>query len=208
MDNLSHAIPVEKVRLSDDGRAVVILDQTMMPDRTETRVLTDAESLREATHHLRVRGAPAIGICAGYGMYLPAQQSKTECVPEFFAKLQEAKAYLDAARPAAVNLSWATARMVRRAEENARRPVAEIVRLLGGEARRIQAEDIEICRAISEYGLSLLHDGEGVLTHCNTGPLILGHERGMRFRVFAGETRPLLQGARPTAYKLSRGVST
>ena len=149
-------------------------------------------------------------------MYLLARRIKTESVPEFLAKLRACKDYLDAARPTAVNLSWATARMVRRAGENAEKPVPEIVRLLGEECRRIQAEDAEMCRAISEHGLTLLRDGDGVLTHCNAGPLatsrygtalgplLLGTGRGMRFRVFADETRPLLQGARLTTYELSR----
>ena len=117
-----------------------------------------------------MRGAPAIGICAGYGMYLLARRIKTESVPEFLEKLRACKDYLDAARPTAVNLSWATARMVRRAGENAGRPVPEIVRLLGEECRRIQAEDAEMCRAISEHGLTLLRDGDGAVsyTHLRT----------------------------------------
>ena len=214
MDRLVQSI--DNVRLTDAEDAVVILDQSLLPGRTEYRVLSDAESLREAIFSLRVRGAPAIGICAGYGMYLLARRIKTESVPEFLVKLRACKDYLDAARPTAVNLSWATARMVRRAGENAEKPVPEIVRLLGEECRRIQAEDAEMCRAISEHGLTLLRDGDGVLTHCNAGPLatsrygtalgplLLGTERGMRFRVFADETRPLLQGARLTTYELSR----
>lgn len=207
---------IDNVRLTDGEDAVVILDQSLLPGRTEYRVLSDIESLCEAIFSLRVRGAPAIGICAGYGMYVLARQIKTESVPEFLSALRARKARLDAARPTAVNLSWATARMVRRAGENAGRTVPEIVALLGEECRRIQAEDADMCRAISEHGLTLLHDGDGVLTHCNAGPLatsrygtalgplLLGTKRGMRFRVFADETRPLLQGARLTAYELSR----
>lgn len=213
MDRLVQSI--DNVRLTDAEDAVVILDQSLLPGRTEYRVLSDAESLREAIFSLRVRGAPAIGICAGYGMYLLARRIKTESVPEFLAKLRACKDYLDAARPTAVNLSWATARMVRRAGRTPKSRSRD-VRLLGEECRRIQAEDAEMCRAISEHGLTLLRDGDGVLTHCNAGPLatsrygtalgplLLGTERGMRFRVFADETRPLLQGARLTTYELSR----
>ena len=125
-------------------------------------------------------------------------------------QIQENKEYLNSSRPTAVNLSWALERMENVVTENRDRTVPDILALLKEECLKIHREDIGMCRAISEYGLSLLKDGDGILTHCNAGPLatsrygtgqgplFLGKERGMNFRVYADETRPLLQGARLT----------
>ena len=207
----------ENVYLSEDGSKVFIIDQTLLPNVSKVIALQTAEEIYEAIFQLRVRGAPAIGICAGYGMFVLAQQIRTEDPQEFLTQFRKYKEYLNSSRPTAVNLSWALARMEGVVTANLSRPVEEIVRLLGEEAVRIQQEDIQMCRAISEYGLSLIHDGDGILTHCNAGPLatsrygtalgplFLGKERGMNFRVFADETRPLLQGARLTSYELQKG---
>lgn len=204
------------VRLSEDGKHVVILDQSQLPNVTEYLTLETAEDIYEAIFHLRVRGAPAIGICAGYGMYCLAQTIETEDYEYFIRKLHEYGKYLNSSRPTAVNLSWAIRRMEKTAEAHSEKTVKEIVQLMGQECRAIHQEDIQMCRAISEYGLSLIKDGDGILTHCNAGPLatsqygtalgplILGKERGMEFHVFADETRPLLQGARLTSYELSK----
>jgi methylthioribose-1-phosphate isomerase len=119
-------------------------------------------------------------------------------------------------RPTAVNLSWALKRMEKLVDESAELPVPQIVEKLGEECVAIHEEDIAMCRKISEYGLSLIKEGDGILTHCNAGPLatsrygtalgpmFLGKEKGMNFRVFADETRPLLQGARLTSYELHK----
>lgn len=207
----------ENVYLSEDGSKVFIIDQTLLPNVSKVIALQTAEEIYEAIFQLRVRGAPAIGICAGYGMFVLAQQIRTEDPQEFLTQFRKYKEYLNSSRPTAVNLSWALARMEGVVTANLSRPVEEIVRLLGEEAVKIQQEDIQMCRAISEYGLSLIHDGDGILTHCNAGPLatsrygtalgplFLGKERGMNFRVFADETRPLLQGARLTSYELQKG---
>lgn len=207
----------ENVYLSEDGSKVFIIDQTLLPNVSKVIALQTAEEIYEAIFQLRVRGAPAIGICAGYGMFVLAQQIRTEDPQEFLTQFRKYKEYLNSSRPTAVNLSWALARMEGVVTANLSRPVEEIVRLLGEEAVKIQQEDIQMCRAISEYGLSLIHDGDGILTHCNAGPLatsrygtalgplFLGKERGMSFRVFADETRPLLQGARLTSYELQKG---
>ena len=207
----------ENVYLSEDGSKVFIIDQTLLPNVSKVIALQTAEEIYEAIFQLRVRGAPAIGICAGYGMFVLAQQIRTEDPQEFLTQFRKYKEYLNSSRPTAVNLSWALARMEGVVTANLSRPVEEIVRLLGEEAVKIQQEDIRMCRAISEYGLSLIHDGDGILTHCNAGPLatsrygtalgplFLGKERGMNFRVFADETRPLLQGARLTSYELQKG---
>ncbi len=207
----------ENVYLSEDGSKVFIIDQTLLPNVSKVIALQMAEEIYEAIFQLRVRGAPAIGICAGYGMFVLAQQIRTEDPQEFLTQFRKYKEYLNSSRPTAVNLSWALTRMEGVVTANLSRPVEEIVRLLGEEAVKIQQEDIQMCRAISEYGLSLIHDGDGILTHCNAGPLatsrygtalgplFLGKERGMNFRVFADETRPLLQGARLTSYELQKG---
>ena len=206
----------ENVYLSDDGKSVVIIDQTKLPNRQELLTLSTAKEMYDAIKSLAVRGAPAIGICAGYSIYCLAQQIDTKDFDEFYAQFKKDKDYLDSSRPTAVNLSWALNRMEKLVLANKDKPVAEIVELMGKEAVAIQVEDIEMCRCISEYGLSLLKDGDGVLTHCNAGPLatsrygtaigpmLLGNERGMKFKVFSDETRPLLQGARLTSYELHK----
>ena len=207
---------IENVRLSDDGTKVIILDQEKLPNAEEYLELDSAEDIYEAIFRLKVRGAPAIGICAGYGIYVLARQIDTEDFDSFYKEFKQKRNYLDSSRPTAVNLSWALNRMERVVINNREKTVDEIKGLLLAESRKIQAEDIEMCRAISEYGLSLLKDGDGILTHCNAGPLatskygtalgplLLGKERGMEFHVFADETRPLLQGARLTAYELQK----
>lgn len=207
---------IENVSLSDDGTKVIILDQEKLPNAEEYLELDNAEDIYEAIFRLKVRGAPAIGICAGYGIYVLARQIDTEDFDSFYKEFKQKRNYLDSSRPTAVNLSWALNRMERVVINNREKTVDEIKGLLLAESRKIQAEDIEMCRAISEYGLSLLKDGDGILTHCNAGPLatskygtalgplLLGKERGMEFHVFADETRPLLQGARLTAYELQK----
>ena len=213
MSNIDEITHIESVRLSDDGKSVVIIDQTQLPNRTEYLTLSTAQDIWEAIYHLKVRGAPAIGICAGYGIYCLALQIRAD-YDGFLRGFRKYKEYLDSSRPTAVNLSWALNRMKRVVTENRGKEIQEILELLKAECLKIHQEDIEMCRAISGYGLSLLKDGNGVLTHCNAGPLatsrygtgqgplFLGKERGMEFRVFADETRPLLQGARLTAWEL------
>ncbi|MCI8836279.1 MAG: S-methyl-5-thioribose-1-phosphate isomerase [Ruminococcus sp.] len=207
---------VRNVRLNEAGDKVLILDQEKLPNVEEYLELGNAEELYDAIFRLKVRGAPAIGICAGYGMYVLAKQIETEDFDTFYKEWKEKKDYLDSSRPTAVNLSWALNRMEKVVLNHREQSVAEIKELLLAESRMIQAEDVQMCKAISEHGLSLLKDGDGVLTHCNAGPLatskygtalgplMLGKERGMEFHVFADETRPLLQGARLTAYELQK----
>ncbi|MDR1193679.1 MAG: S-methyl-5-thioribose-1-phosphate isomerase [Peptococcaceae bacterium] len=208
--------PIQSVALSDDGGSVVILDQTQLPNREEYLTLTTAKEMYDAIYYLKVRGAPAIGICAGYCVYCLARQSGSEDYDAFLAAFRRAKDYLNSARPTAVNLSWALNRMEGVVLAQRERPVPAILAALEAECRLIHEEDIAMCAAISRHGLTLLKDGDGVLTHCNAGPLatsrygtalgplFLGWEQGLRFRVFADETRPLLQGARLTSYELRR----
>lgn len=205
---------LQNVRLSEDG--VVIVDQTQLPNRVVYLTLDQAEDCYEAIRTLRVRGAPAIGIFAGYALYVLARQIADKPYDAFQAEVHRLAAYLNSSRPTAVNLRWALERMERVVTGHRGLPVGEIVELLGQECRAIHQEDIAMCTAISGYGLSLLRDGDGVLTHCNAGPLatsrygtaigplLLGRERGMNFHVFADETRPLLQGARLTSFELQR----
>jgi methylthioribose-1-phosphate isomerase len=170
--------------------------------------------VREAIYELRVRGAPAIGIAAAYGAYLGARRSMAAESAGLERDFAAACALLRGARPTAVNLGWALDRMGRCFRALGGRSPAEICAALKREADAIRAEDEEVCRRIGENGLSLLGRGWGLLTHCNAGalatarygtalaPIYLGTQRGYGFRVFADETRPLLQGARLTAWEL------
>lgn len=207
---------LENVKLGADGNSVVILDQTLLPNEETYITLSTPEQCWEAIHSLRVRGAPAIGIFAGYAVYVLAGQHAHLEGQDFREKFGELKDYLNSSRPTAVNLSWALNRMESVVLAMQGKNTAEILSALERECRNIHAEDMEMCRKISEYGLSLLKEGDGVLTHCNAGPLatsrygtaigplLLGAERGMHFRAFADETRPLLQGARLTSYELQK----
>lgn len=219
MDPLS----LDTVALSQDGRKLVILDQTLLPGEVKYLALSETEDIREAIYALRVRGAPAIGVAAAYGLYLAAAQSDTQDMDVFCAAVHAAKERLNSARPTAVNLSWALERMEQIVRENRdAMTVPELIDCLRREADGIRAEDIAISRAIGRYGLGLLHRGDGILTHCNAGtlatakygtalaPIYAALEAGWDdLRVYCDETRPLLQGARLTAFELqSAGVDT
>lgn len=204
------------VHLSENEQSVIILNQTQLPNRQVWLTLNTLEELCDAIRRLAVRGAPAIGICAGYGIYVLAQQICKDDAAEFRALLKKQAEQLVSTRPTAVNLSWAAKRMLNVVNANIDLPVSQIRMLLREECIRIHDEDIQMCYAISEYGLSLVKPGDGILTHCNAGPLatsrygtalgpiLLGKERGIDFRVFSDETRPLLQGARLTSYELQK----
>ena len=206
----------ENVYLSEDGKSVIIVDQTKLPNSWELLTLSTAKEMYDAIKSLAVRGAPAIGICAGYSIYCLAQQIEADNFDDFYAQFKKDKDYLNSSRPTAVNLSWALNRMDDMLVANKDKSVAELVDLMGEEAVAIQKEDIAMCKAISEYGFSLLQEGDGVLTHCNAGPLatsrygtaigpmLLAQEKGVYVKVFADETRPLLQGARLTSYELHK----
>lgn len=206
----------ENVFLSEDGKSVIIVDQTKLPNTWEYLTLSTAKEMYDAIKSLAVRGAPAIGICAGYCIYCLAQQIQADKFEDFYTQFKKDKEYLNSSRPTAVNLSWALNRMDDLLVANQDKSVPELVELMGSEAVAIQEEDIAMCKAISEYGFSLLKEGDGVLTHCNAGPLatsrygtaigpmLLAKEKGVNVKVFADETRPLLQGARLTSYELHR----
>lgn len=206
----------ENIAFSGDGKSVLLIDQTQLPNRLVHLALHTPEECYDAIYTLKVRGAPAIGIFAGYAMAVLSLPWKDLPYGEFKENFRKTAAYLNSSRPTAVNLSWALRRVGKLVEDNSSRSVPEIVGLLHEEALKIQREDAAMCTKISEYGLTLVHDGDGILTHCNAGPLatsrygtsigpiLLGRERGMQFHVFADETRPLLQGARLTSYELQR----
>ena len=211
----------ETVALDDEQSALVILDQTKLPYEVEVLHLTEQKDIWDAIYLLKVRGAPAIGVAGGFGVYLAAKRIQADNYDEFYAQFKKAKEYLDSSRPTAVNLSWALNRMEKVVTDNKDKSIPEIKELLHKECVAIKDEDVWMCRQIGEYGLSLIKDGDGILTHCNAGqlatskygtalaPIHLGRERGMNFRVFTDETRPLLQGARLSSFELQAdGVDT
>lgn len=218
---MSQVFHPENVCLTDDKRRVRIIDQTLLPNEVRHIELFEAEELFDAIARLAVRGAPAIGVFAGFSLYVLAlhlfEGAQDEPFDEEDARLlQERADYLASSRPTAVNLSWALNRMMGVARLHLGESRRALVAALRDEANGIQQEDARMCMAMAEFGLSLVEDGWGLITHCNAGPLatscygtalgpmILGAERGMSFRVFADETRPLLQGARLTSYELDR----
>ena len=195
---------------------LLLLDQTLLPTETVYLSLTKIEEVWAAIRHLQVRGAPAIGMAAAYGLYLGIRDSREETFESFRSEVNERAAYLATARPTAVNLFWALDRIKDLVRSGAGRSVQEIKEAVLAEALDIQREDEEVCRQIGEHLLTLLQDGIGVLTHCNPGalataaygtataPFYLAKERGWNLKVYADETRPVLQGARLTAYELQQ----
>ena len=179
--------------------------------------LDNREAIYEAILKLRVRGAPAIGIAAAYGLYVCMVNFQEKDKDDFIHFFRETKEYLNSSRPTAVNLSWALERMEQRFDEAIESSIDEIKDVLLQESQLIFEEDQAMCKAIGEHGLSLLKPNMGLLTHCNTGgiatsgigtalaPMYIGLDKGYDFKVYAGETRPLLQGARLTAYELGKG---
>ena len=211
----------ETVDLDAQESALVILDQTKLPQEVKILRLKEQKDIWQAIYLLQVRGAPAIGVAAAFGLYLAAKNIQADNWENFYPPFHDAKKYLNSARPTAVNLSWALNRMEKIAVDNKEKSVSEIKNLLLKESLAIKAEDVLMCRKIGEYGLTLLKDGDGILTHCNAGqlatskygtalaPVHIGRERGMNFKVFCDETRPLLQGVRLSAFELmADGVDT
>lgn len=210
----STILDYETVALDEENKALVIIDQTKLPGKIEMLSLTDAKSIWDAIYLLQVRGAPAIGVSAAIGVYVVTWRVDTEDVEVFTQEFKKTKEYLATSRPTAVNLFWALNRMERVVDENQDKTVAELKDLLHDEAVRIHDEDIEVCRKIGTYALELVKPGDGLLTHCNAGqlatvkygtataPMYLGLEQGYNFHIFVDETRPLLQGARLTAFEL------
>jgi len=194
-----------------DG-VVRLIDQTLLPGELKMLDCDRVEQVWEAIRVLRVRGAPAIGIAAAFGLVLGVREARTS--EEFQRNLKETSCYLAGSRPTAVNLFWALQRMERVAADNVHLDLDALMGRLLSEAEAIRTEDAASGRAIGEAGASLIEPGAGILTHCNAGalataefgtalaPMYVAQQRGVRFHVFADETRPLLQGARLTSWEL------
>lgn len=191
---------------------LMILDQTKLPGQEVYTELTAKEDVWDAIYKLKVRGAPAIGVAAALGLFVSVRDTESD----FENVFKQTKDYLASSRPTAVNLFWALSRMDRKYEEVKLLALTEIKRALLDEALAIMEEDRDFCHGMGENGLTLLKHGMGILTHCNAGalatagigtclaPIYLGNERGYSFKVYADETRPLLQGARLTSWELSK----
>jgi methylthioribose-1-phosphate isomerase len=199
----------------EDGE-LYLLDQTKLPVEVVVEKQESVEQVWDSIKMLKVRGAPAIGIAGAYGLVV-AMKNQTELDYEaFIAEMDKQAAYLDSSRPTAVNLSWALKRMVAKVKSLGQRPSSELGEEMIKEAVAIHDEDRALCRSIGENGKGLIKDGMGVLTHCNAGslatselgtataPMYLAFEDGVKFRVYADETRPLLQGARLTSWELQQ----
>ncbi|WP_107838458.1 S-methyl-5-thioribose-1-phosphate isomerase [Metasolibacillus meyeri] len=195
------------------GNKLVLLDQTALPNKVSYIDITTVEEVWHAIHSMIVRGAPAIGVTAAYGAYIAVQYFDGS-VEEAKYELKKQLDYLATSRPTAVNLFWALERMGGVAELFAGNDLVEFQERLLNEAIVIHMEDIKINRNIGEHLLTLLEDGQGVLTHCNAGalattkygtatsPFYLAKEKGMSLKVFADETRPRFQGAMLTSFEL------
>lgn len=226
---LDSLLKYDCVFLTPEKDGVCILDQTLLPAEEKFLVLRDEHQVWAAIRKLKVRGAPAIGVSAAYGLYvafrnlvLSASASGSECGAKFadaaaeveFYRISE---YLRSSRPTAVNLFHALDRMDRRYGQSRDLPLGRCLEALLEEAEAIKAEDMDCCRAIGEHGMELIvREGMGILTHCNAGhlavsrygtalaPIYFAHSKGLKPRVYADETRPLLQGARITVFELMK----
>ena len=197
-----------------ENGALKMLDQTLLPTEEVTHSYTDYREIATAIVDMIVRGAPAIGVTAGYGVYFGAQEFEGLPREAFLKEMETVCQVLRATRPTAVNLFWAVDRMEGVIENNAEKTPAEITALLKTEADAICSEDIQMCRDMGAYGAELIHRKDTILTHCNAGALATADygtalgvvraawEAGKEISVYADETRPFLQGARLTAYEL------
>jgi methylthioribose-1-phosphate isomerase len=198
-----------------ENNRLIILEQTKLPLETCFEELTDIKQVWDAIYHLKVRGAPAIGVAAAYGLYLSVMNSQKVDGDEFRLELFKNSDYLASARPTAVNLFWALDRMKRCAQTTPEKRVPAIKELLLNEAHAIKEENSAICENIGLHALPFIKNGMGILTHCNAGPIatasrygtalapmIMAHEQGLKIKVYADETRPLNQGSRLTSWEL------
>jgi len=214
---------IDTVRWTAQGKEPLpgklrMIDQTLLPEKF-TFIETDKlDEIFDSIKRLVVRGAPAIGIAAAFGLTAAVQNSDAANPQEFINEAQKAADYLESSRPTAVNLSWALNRCMQKiafsAEKGAN--VKSLKNILYEEAEQILSEDISMCRQIGEHGVSLFSQNTSVMTHCNAGALATGdfgtalspiyqaQEKGLQPKVFSNETRPLLQGSRLTAWELQR----
>ena len=202
--------------LSWENGTLTLLDQTKLPTEIISEPQESIEQVWDSIKNLKIRGAPAIGIAGAYGLLYGVKDIQDASTDEFLRTLKEKAAYLDSSRPTAVNLSWALNRMVAKAESVFIFSSAAIYAALEKEAIAIHDENKALCRGMGESGMPLIKNGMGILTHCNAGslaaselgtataPIYLAHEAGKKFKVYADETRPLLQGARLTSWELKQ----
>ena len=200
---------------------LTIIDQTLLPSALKYIELSTLDDVCEAIEALRVRGAPAIGICAAFGILVALNEHNPNSLDNALIDIRKAAETLASTRPTAVNLRWAVQRMRATAEQCNATDVPSLFQLLEREANAILQEDKTLCHAIGKHGENLIQDGDGILTHCNAGGLATSgygtalavifeaHKAGRTFNVFVDETRPLLQGARLTAWELMQaGIDT
>lgn len=213
--NVENILSFETVIFNENTNSLNIVDQTKLPNKIEILSLENEKEVWDAIKLLSVRGAPAIGVAAAYGAYLGATRISANDYPTFLTEYEKISSYLASSRPTAVNLCWALDRLMEIVKANCKLSPREITSLLLKESHLIREEDIVMSKNIGEYGLSLLQPNMGILTHCNAGqlatirygtataPMYLGFQQGYNFKIFADETRPLLQGARLTSFELS-----
>ncbi len=209
-------IPIKTIEWNADAQAARLVDQTLLPNELKYLDIQDIEAMWEAIKILRIRGAPAIGIAAAFGVYLGVRYSTAMGYAQFKIDVDQAASYLNTSRPTAVNLFWATRRMQKLAIDNVDLSVPDLKNLLLSEAIAMVEEDNLVCKAIGDFGAALINDGDSWLTHCNAGglataqwgtataPIYVALSQGKKLHVFADETRPLLQGARLTAWELQQ----
>src|SRR3989338_3203170 len=199
-----------------ENETLVLIDQTKLPVDVIYERQKTIEQVWDSIKQLKVRGAPAIGVAAAYGVLYAIKGKCDLSRPKFLTALEKGAEYLNSSRPTAVNLSWALNRMVMKAQSTKTDDMYALYQVLEAEAMKIHEEDIAISYGIGQAGLELIKAGSGVLTHCNAGslatselgtataPMYLAHNAGRKFRVYADETRPLLQGARLTSWELQQ----
>ena len=204
--------PIQSIEWRDDH--VRIIDQTYLPKREVYSDIRDMGRMWEAIKKLRVRGAPAIGIAAGYGFYLGIKELPESSFQSFWVEVQRVEEYLQSARPTTINLEWVINRIKTTMQAHKDKPISEIKQVALETAKTIHDEDKRTCKKIGEHGIDLVKKNSKILTHSNTGSLATGqygtalsvishaHKDGKKPTVWISETRPLMQGARLTAWEL------
>lgn len=202
------------IKWDDEKDEMILLDQTILPNEIKYIRYNSLKGVYDAIQTMIVRGAPAIGVAAGYGMYFSVKNAPETNFDDFYNHVKKEGEYLKESRPTAVNLSWAVNRMMAKIEEIKDKDIKTIKRIMRDEAKLIHSQDIEICKTIGENLLTLLKDNMGILTHCNAGqlatskygtataPMYLAHEKGWHLKIYSDETRPRLQGSTLTALEL------